>query len=90
MLRVKDKLILREIAGNWVVIPVGTRIVEFNSIISLNESGALLWKCLTLGAEAEALVQELISKYGIDKTSALADVNNFINMVIDKGFIQVC
>ncbi len=90
MLKVKDKLILREIAGNWVVIPAGTRVVEYNSIISLNTSGALLWRCLEQGTEAGALVQELVSKYGIDRTSAQADVNDFINMALEKGFIQIC
>lgn len=38
---IKNWFMLREIAGQSVVVPIGSEVVEFNGIMTLSESGAL-------------------------------------------------
>ena len=42
----KKGFMLRSIAGTHVVIPLGERVVDFNGILTLNETGAFLWELL--------------------------------------------
>lgn len=39
-MKVKQGFMLREIANNYVVVPVGKAAIDFNGIITLNQTGA--------------------------------------------------
>ena len=43
-MKIKENFILRKIAGDDVVVPIGENIADFNGAITLNETAALLWK----------------------------------------------
>ena len=45
-MRVKKDFILREIAGDYIIIPTGKTALEFNGLITVNEVGASLWNML--------------------------------------------
>jgi len=86
--KIKDGFMLREIAGSWVVIPLGQRVVEFNGMISLNESSVMLWNKLEKGATIDELVQTVLSEYDIDEKTARADVEDFVNQIREKGLLE--
>lgn len=77
-MRIVDGYLLREIAGIWVVVPVGERVVQLNGIINLSESGALLWKRLEKGAEKNELIHLLVEEYDVSETDVITDVENFL------------
>lgn len=87
-MKTKEGFLLREIAGSWIVVPIGSRVVEFNGLITLSETGALLWKRLVTGAELEDLVALILSEYDIDEINATADVKEFITSVEEKGLLE--
>jgi len=87
MLRIADGFILREIAESWVVIPTGSNLVEFNGIISLSESGALLWRKLESGATEDDLFVLLADEYDISELDAHGDVKEFLSEMKAKGLI---
>lgn len=86
-MKLKDGFMLREIAGTWVVVPLGQRVVEFNGLMTLSESGALLWRRLEGGAKVEELVNAILEEYEVDIATANADVNDFISEIDKKGLI---
>lgn len=87
-MKIKDGFMLREIAGSWVVVPLGQRVVEYNGLMILSESGALLWKLLENGAEMDELVQAILSEYEIDEATARADIEEMIGNIRDRGLIE--
>lgn len=87
-MKVKSNLILREIAGSWIIVPVAEMVVEFNGLMNLNESGAFLWKKLAEGAEMEELVSGMLEEYEIDEETARADIQEFVNLLGEKGLLQ--
>ena len=87
-MKIKDNLILREIAGSWIIVPVAEMVVEFNGLMNLNVTGAFLWKKLAEGAEFEDLVAGLLSEYDVDEETARADVKEFIDQLQEKGLLQ--
>lgn len=77
-MKIKDEYILQNIAGKWVVIDTNARSVNFNKLLTLNNTGKLLWDMLEEGAERDALVSALEKQYGIDRESAESDVDAFV------------
>lgn len=85
-MKIKNGLLLKEVAGNFVVVPVGN--VSFNAMLTLNETGHLLWKKLEDGAEKEDLVNLLLSEYDITNEIAESDVNAFIEKLEKAGILE--
>lgn len=38
------RFVLRKVAGENILVPVGNTALTFNGLVTLNESGAFLWK----------------------------------------------
>ena len=88
MSKLKEGFLLRQVADNWVVLPVGQRSVDFNGMLSLNDSGALLWKALDQGGDREALADALTAEYEVDRATALADVDEFLHRLAQAGCLE--
>lgn len=87
-MKIKDGFMLREVADQWVVVPLGERVVEFSGIMSLSESGALIWRHMEQNdVEEEALVSLLLTEYEIDEKIAKQDVHEFIEKIKDKQLL---
>ena len=87
-MKIKEGFMLREIAGQAIVVPLGSRVVEISGIISLSESGALLWRELVNGADTESLVECLLREYDVDEETARNDVKEFIDSVKEKDLLD--
>ncbi len=78
-MNVKKGLLLKEVAGNYIVVAVGSAVKVLNGAITLNETGALLWKLLENGTDFDTLVNTLTSEYGVEKSVAIKDVGEFLD-----------
>lgn len=87
-MKIKEGFVLRQVADHWVVLPVGAVSVDFNGMISLNESGVLLWRALEEGGDREALANVLLNEYEVERDVALADVDEFIETLKKAGCIE--
>ena len=84
-MKISEDFVLRQVADTWVVLPLKTDTVDFNGMIRLNGSGAMLWKCLEQGATREELVQALTSQYDVSQEEAARDVDKFIETLNKVG-----
>ncbi len=75
-MKMKEGWMLREVAGEFVAIPVGARI-DFDGMITLNETGKTIWECLEKGADQEELVQALLNEFDVDEETAKSHVAAF-------------
>ncbi len=76
-MKTKKGYILRTVAGSFVVVAVGR--LDFNGMITLNETGALLWKRLEQGATEQELIDALLAEYDVSAETAAADVTAFLD-----------
>lgn len=77
-MKVKSDYVLREVADQFIVVPTGASSVDFNGIITLNKSGAELFKLLEVERTQNELIQFLLEGYHVSKEKALMDVEAFI------------
>ncbi len=87
-MKVKSGFMLREIAGQAVVVPLGERVVEFNGIITLSESGAFLWNKMENEVSENELVGHIINEYDIDPETARKDIEEFIESMKLRNLID--
>lgn len=88
-MKIKEGFILREMCGENIVSAEGLEHINFNKLISLNESAAYLWKELC-GKEfsTEEMAELLIARYGIDKELALKDSAALCEAWIKAGIAE--
>lgn len=77
-MKIKENFVLRQVADTWVVLPLGQATVDFKGMLTLNESGILLWRLLEKGTTREALAAALTEEYEVSETEALADTDEFV------------
>ena len=87
-MKIKESFVLRQLADTWVVLPLTDKTVDFNGMITLNESGVLLWKVLETDADTDALVSALTSEYAVEESVARADVEAFLEKLQKAGCLQ--
>lgn len=88
-LKIKDGFLLREIAGTWIVMPIGAGAVNFDIMLELNETSAFLWNLLEKGAEKEDLVSALLHEYEIDEQTARCDLDEILDVFEKKGLLEI-
>lgn len=85
-MKIKEGFILREMCGENIIAAEGLEHINFNKLISLNESAAYLWQEF-IGKEftVEDMAQLLIDRYGIGQELALNDSKNLCEAWINAG-----
>ena len=69
MRAVKD-FIMREIAGETILIPSGSAAKKFNGLITVNEIGAFIWNALSEDLTLDALTERITEAYEVDAATA--------------------
>ena len=86
-MKIKDGFMLRGVAGKNVVVAVGAASLDFDGLISLNETGTFLWKVLEDGADFDILTEKLLAEYDIDEETAKRDISAFLEKVKEADLI---
>jgi hypothetical protein len=88
-MKIKEGFVLRQMCGENIVAGEGLQHINFNKLISLNESAAYLWKELV---DKEFTQQEmaelLIKRYGIDEQLAMSDSEKLMASWVEIGLAE--
>ena len=88
-MNVKLGFVLREIAGETLLVPAGKTALDLNGMLTLNETGAALWRMLPEAADAEALTQGLLQEFeGAPAEQVRADVEEFLARLRELGIVE--
>jgi len=86
-MKLKKGFILREVAGDIIVVPSGD-VLDLNMMISLNETAAFLWKRLEKGATEDELVEALLDEYEASEEDARFYIKKFEETLNENGFLE--
>lgn len=87
-MKVSKEFVLREIAGDYIIIPTGKAVLEFNGLITVNEVGVSLWKMLQEEATYEELVKGILDEYDVEESVAREDIQEFLDRLSKAGIIR--
>lgn len=87
-MKVDKEFVLREIAGDYIIIPTGKTVLEFNGLITVNEVGASLWNMLQEEVAFEDLVKGILDEYEVEEEVAREDIQEFLAKLVDGGILK--
>lgn len=87
-MKIKSGFAKREIAGSIIVVPVGKTSLEFNGMITLNESGSFFWDCFTNDITVDDAVKMVTDEYDVDEDRARADIEAFVKMLKENNLLE--
>ncbi len=88
-MKIKQGFELRDICGEKVILATGIENVDFNQMISLNETAAYLWQNIGENEfDAQRLADLLCDAYEVSSEIALADAQSVIKQWTNCGIIE--
>lgn len=79
--------VMREIAGEILLIPVGEQTRILNGMVTFTETGAFIWKNLDGKRDATELAEMLAKECGETVETVLPDVESFLQKAFDRGLL---
>jgi hypothetical protein len=87
-MRVKDGFELHEICGEMVLIAQGVENIDFNKVVSFNETSAFLWKeVYACDFTSEDLAEKLCKNYEVNRDEALQDADALVLQWKEAGLL---
>lgn len=87
-MKIKKGFSLRQIGGEHVIVPEGIEVIDFNKLISLNDSAMYLWKALQdKSFSVDEATRLLTDKYEVDEATAHDDADELLKKWTKAGLI---
>ena len=87
-MRIKEGFVLRQLKDQHVVVGEGLAQVDFNHIITLNNSAAYLWQAVNgRDFSVQELADLLVGRYKISPETALQDVSEWVEKLVEKDVV---
>lgn len=83
-----QNLVTREIAGETLIVPVGSGVGQLHAIFTLNPSGSMIWEMLGASTPDHAIVESIFRKYEVAPEQAQTDLAEFIEALRSAGLIS--
>ncbi len=87
-MKIKDGFALRTVADEYIVMPTGGNIADFDGAIALNEVSAFLFNLMLNPISKEDLVVALLNEYDVEQEVAQRDVDALVSKFADLGILE--
>lgn len=87
-MKINLEFVTREVAGEYLLVPVGKTTLNLNGIMTLNEVGAFLWEKLPQAADEAALVDAVLAEYEAERPEVEQDVSEFLSKLRELKIID--
>lgn len=78
-----DEVLAAHLEGEAVLLHLGAK-----SYFRLNATGAVLWKGLERGLDRDALLEELLENFEVDRETAEAELDRFLAELAERGLTR--
>lgn len=86
-MKVKDGFVMRDVAGQTMVVATGAASESFHGMVKLNETGKFIWQLLAEAHSEQEIASALAEAYDVSPEQAAQDVAAFIAHMREAGFL---
>ena len=83
-----ETFIVREIAGEYVMMPVGATAQKYNGIVMVNIVSAFIWNHLEEVDTVEELTAQICEEFEVTYEKALQDTAKFVAEMRQNGLVE--
>lgn len=87
-MRQRTDCILREVAGEFVLIPIGAAAVDLNGMITLSETASFIWRLLEQDQSFDSLLAAVLERYEVEQAVAAADLRQTLSDLDRLGLLE--
>ena len=86
--RIKSGYILREIAGEYAIVPVDTESVFSNAVMAPNDTAVFLWKAFEQPSTIEDVVRKGLQEYDVTEDVIRKSTEHFVKDTLDYKILE--
>lgn len=86
-MKIKKNMVLRNVAGEYVLVPTGGSAGEYKGMFMLTETGAYMYSLIGQINSAEELAAKTMEKFEGDYDEILSDAKEFIEKLRGYGIL---
>ena len=87
-MKAKSDFVMRNIAGEYVLMPTGENIAKFNGTLLMNDVPAFVWEKLQNPVSREDLLKAVLDEFEVDRATASADLDELLKTLRSYGVIE--
>ena len=87
-MKLKKGFVLREVAGQTLVVATGEASRDFHGMIKLNDTGRFIWEQLLSDRTEKEIVDAICAEYDVDRKFAEEKTAEFLKKIEDAGFFE--
>lgn len=86
-MKINGEFILREVVGEYVLVPVGDAALELNGLIVTDPVGAQIWRGLEEGLSYDGILSGILDRFEVSADVARQDLNDFLQELKEAGLL---
>jgi hypothetical protein len=86
--KIKKEFLLKQVAGENIVVSTDAKAVNFSGMLVLNKTGTFLFNLLQDDLSLEELVGKMLEKFDVDEFTAKRDCLEFVNKLRTNNIID--
>lgn len=86
-MELKKELIKRNIAGDYILVPVGDTVLTTSGMFILNEVGAFIWDTLPAVTNEDEILELILKEFDVDADQAQKDLSEFMQQLRNMNII---
>ena len=86
--RINPDFILREIAGEYTIIPIGGDNVFSNAVMAPNGTAVFLWEAFQKPSTIQDVVVEAMQKYDVTEEQIYKSISNFVKQSLEFKVLE--
>lgn len=87
-MKLRYELVLRHVAGETILVPLGEAAKKYSGLFAVNELGAFLWEHIPEAETEAALVNLVLEDYEVSREEAEQDVQEFLGKLREMGLLD--
>lgn len=87
-MKIKKGFMLRNVGDKNIVVAVGKASLELNGLITLNETGAFIWKMLQQGCEYDDILKGILNEFDTNEETARVGIDAFLEEVKAANLLE--
>lgn len=85
---IRKELIKREIAGDTILVPVGSAVYDSNGLFVLNELATFIWDLLPEAETEQEIVERILTEYEVSPEEAAEDTAEFLGTLREMHILD--
>lgn len=87
-MKLNKQFIVRSIMGENILVPCGDTAMDFNGLITLNETALDIWNMLPDSEDEAAVTARMLELYDVEEAVLRSDVAEFMQNLREAGIID--